>query len=430
MITPSFSLTATERVLPNLALDFTTASLDARVTFTRTTDATHPASYVASTGYITAATDNQARFDYDPIALTCKGLLIEESRANLLLYSQDFSQAYYNKIRGVIDTVNFISSPANDNTGRIFTCNTTTGSGFYFSRTTITIPSASPTSVTLFLKKGTSNWGQITLSDNGTNGVSQWFNLATGAVASSSVAGTGWAKTSASMTLYANGWYRCQLSVSTTGTNVRFDCYPCVSSDGGYGCTSGDVAYLWGNQIEAGAFPTSYVVTNGASLTRNADVATMTGANFTSWYNATQGTFVIRSATKGLGVGANSCSVAIADGGANNYINVAQYLATNSRRGIVVAGGVAQAALLQTVAIDGAFRKYAFAYKQDSFAGAMDGSSVSTDVSGTIPTVNRLSFGNLQALGAATDGNLNGYISYFAYYPQRLIDNEVTAFSK
>ena len=77
MITPSYSITATERVLPNLALDFTTASLDARVTFTRTTDATHPATYVASTGYITTAANNAARFDYDPVALTCKGLLIE-----------------------------------------------------------------------------------------------------------------------------------------------------------------------------------------------------------------------------------------------------------------------------------------------------------------------------------------------------------------
>ena len=65
MITPAFNLTATERVLPKLALDFTTASLDSRVTFTRTTGASNPATYVASNGYITAATDNQPRFDYD-----------------------------------------------------------------------------------------------------------------------------------------------------------------------------------------------------------------------------------------------------------------------------------------------------------------------------------------------------------------------------
>ncbi len=88
MITPSFSLTATERVLPKLALDFTTASLDSRVTFTRTTGASNPATYVSSTGYITSATNNQPRFDYDPITLTCKGLLIEESRANIFIESE------------------------------------------------------------------------------------------------------------------------------------------------------------------------------------------------------------------------------------------------------------------------------------------------------------------------------------------------------
>ena len=94
MITPSFSLTATERVLPKLALDFTTASLDSRVTFTRTTDATHPATYIGSDGLVASAANNQPRFDYDPVTLACKGLLIEESRANLLLQSNTFDTSW------------------------------------------------------------------------------------------------------------------------------------------------------------------------------------------------------------------------------------------------------------------------------------------------------------------------------------------------
>lgn len=55
MITPSFLLTATEQVLPKLALDFTTASLDSRITFTRTTGASNPETYVNSSGVLTAA---------------------------------------------------------------------------------------------------------------------------------------------------------------------------------------------------------------------------------------------------------------------------------------------------------------------------------------------------------------------------------------
>jgi hypothetical protein len=60
MITPSFALTATERVLPRLALDFTTASLDSRVTFTRAGDT---ATVTNSSGYVTAINANLPRFD-------------------------------------------------------------------------------------------------------------------------------------------------------------------------------------------------------------------------------------------------------------------------------------------------------------------------------------------------------------------------------
>ena len=53
MIAPSFSLTATERVLPRMALDFTTASLDARVTFTRSGNT---ATVTNSSGFVVANT--------------------------------------------------------------------------------------------------------------------------------------------------------------------------------------------------------------------------------------------------------------------------------------------------------------------------------------------------------------------------------------
>ena len=112
MITPSFSLTATERVLPKLALDFTTASLDSRITFTRTTGASNPAAFVNSSGYITAATNDQPRFDYNPVTLACKGLLIEESRANLLLQSENFSTTWTNFASS--ESLESVTNPTND----------------------------------------------------------------------------------------------------------------------------------------------------------------------------------------------------------------------------------------------------------------------------------------------------------------------------
>jgi hypothetical protein len=61
MITPSFGLTATERVLPKLALDFTTASLDARITFTR---AGNTATRINTSGYVELINADLPRFDF------------------------------------------------------------------------------------------------------------------------------------------------------------------------------------------------------------------------------------------------------------------------------------------------------------------------------------------------------------------------------
>ena len=46
-------------------------------------------------------------------------------------------------------------------------------------------------------------------------------------------------------------------------------------------------------QLEAGSFPTSYIPTTTATVTRSADVASITGTNFSSWFNPNQGTFFL-----------------------------------------------------------------------------------------------------------------------------------------
>jgi hypothetical protein len=76
-----------------LSLDFTMGVLDSRITFTRGTSAT----YINSDGFVTsmgsAITNDptKARFDYDPITKTCRGLLIEPAAVNLLNWSETFA---------------------------------------------------------------------------------------------------------------------------------------------------------------------------------------------------------------------------------------------------------------------------------------------------------------------------------------------------
>lgn len=329
MITPSFGITATERVLPRLALDFTTALLDPRVTFTRTTDATHPATYINSSGIITSATNDQPRFDYDPVTLVCKGLLIEESRTNVLLNSDSLSTQSVT-VTAAARTLSFYG------TGEVVLSGahsaTVTGTGAYPTRTTLTFtPSA----------------GTLTLTVTGT------------------------------------------------------------------------VQYA---QLEAGAFATSYIPTTIAALVRNADVATMTGTNFSDWFNASEGTFVAwgTQQSEDQAGGQRRGFACISDATNNNRISLSPVQFN------VVTGG--SSVVNQTFAGFVANQNYKIsgAYKLNNSQSASNATLSSNDTSCTIPTVTQLQFGTFRT----ADGLMCGHLQKFMFYPQRLISAEVQAVSK
>ena len=75
-----------------LNLDFTGGSLDSRVVLTRSANT---ATYINSSGYVTTAVANEARFDYDPTTLAAKGLLIEGSATNIALNSQTINTSTF-----------------------------------------------------------------------------------------------------------------------------------------------------------------------------------------------------------------------------------------------------------------------------------------------------------------------------------------------
>jgi hypothetical protein len=182
--------------------------------------------------------------------------------------------------------------------------------------------------------------------------------------------------------------------------------------------------YIWGAQLEAGAFATSYIPTTTTSLTRNADVVTMTGTNFSDWYNASEGAFsvsyIASNATK------NQNALFASNGTATERMGVRGINSSSQTIIIGVAGGATQwnAALNgQTVnALTGA----CWTYKLDSAAWARGGANAGTDNVVTVPTVNQL------RIGADETGVnlLNGHIQKINYWPQRITNAETTAFSK
>ena len=422
MITPSFSPTATERVLPALAIDFTTANLDSRITLTR---ALNTATIINSNGYVQTINANLPRFDYDPIALTCKGLLIEESRTNLIQDSQFTSVGttavnnawYLYNSANISATVNNTTSPANDSTACLAAVNKTTSYQYFEYRTNNNIdgtyavtvfakPASSDTKVTVWLgaEANITNGGRaiFTLSGNGTYG-------------NATSTGTG-TFVSASISKQANGFYRCTVVVTLASTtNISVQIYPGALNSQ----TSASQTYLWGAQIEAGSFATSYIPTSGGTATRNADVATMTSTNFSAWWVATRGASIVNYTPKS--VSGTSPAIQFDDNTASNLIclrgnttNPELYIKATTDQAQIDAG---------TIAANTAY-KLGGAWNTNNCGAAINGNAAVDDLSVTVPTVTQA------RLGCDGTNYLNGWLNKLQYWQVRLTDAELQAFTK
>jgi hypothetical protein len=413
MLTPSFSLTATERVLPKLALDFTTASLDARVTVTRTTSATNPATYVNSSGLVALATNNQPRFDYNPITLVCKGLLIEEARSNLILQSEDLSSASWNKVvdGGVTISANAIVAPDGNTTADKMIPTVT--SGFHCVTQNVVVTTQSY-SFSVFAKAG--EYGYLQIFDSLTTDYVN-FNLLTGVVGTSS-AYTG------SIEAFGNGWYRCKatnaFSASISGMRLGVVTAANASRGQAFSGNGSDGLYLWGAQLEAGTFATSYIPTTLTSLTRNADVVSMTGTNFSDWYSSSSAALAavvipnIATGTRPIWQ--------LDDTTANEIIALRGNVANPEL--YIVDGGTPQAQLDAGTITAGTQYGLCAAFAANSCAVSQNGATPVTTATATMPTVTQARIGS--------DGSnfLNGAVRTLRYWPQRILNAETQAFSK
>lgn len=412
-----------------LNLDFTTGALDSRVVLTRSANT---ATYINSSGYVTTAVANEARFDYDPTTLAAKGLLIEGSATNYLYGSQSFATS------GL--TVNWSDGAILSRTsGNTDPANGATAIGFNetlaldYHRISTNYGLTGVVTISVFVKQINAA-RRFAINSQNYAGVSAIFDLPTG-LQVGSTGGTA-ANKAASATAYPNGWFR----FSVTGTyvaaaNVYFSICSSTSTDttgaNFTGTTDGGV-YMWGAQLESGTAASSYIPTTTSQLTRNPDLALMTSTNFSSWFTGgTTGTFFVDWYGGVRGITSTVRSVISTDDSATKHLHLQQASAAGVLK--VADFGAAHSVSTANSITSGARTKGAF-----NFDGAtttvnlcLNGSTVATSsviAFSVAPTW--LVLGGTSTTGTTlTDLTtvLNGSIRQIKYYPTALTSAQLIA---
>ena len=371
-------------------------------TFTRASTAT----FVGSDGLIQSAAINDARFDHDPVTLASKGLLIEESRTNVGLQSEAFDTSTWDlgTQRNLTVAANNIASPSGATTADRLTVGATT-TVYQVVQSTPTLTSGTVYTVSCFFKANQVTRVALYATTTATLPVSAIFELSGSGTVVQTSFGT------ASIQRFPDGWYRCVIT-GTAGvsvpTSVRIS--PVTGTSTIYTGNSVDSFYAWGYQLEAGAFPTSYIPTVAASGVRSVDLCSITGSAFTGMYNASEGTLFAQHFYSLNNLGR---PIHISDGSsATNAIEI--FNGTGPSCNVFSAGS--QQYTRNVTATTNTVAKSSLAIATSNAMLCVNG-TLATSGGGLMPIgVNQLNIGN-RPDGARP---LNGHIASIRYYKKRL----------
>lgn len=357
--------------------------------------------------------NDEPRLTYDPVNPTAPSLLMEPQRTNLITYSEYFGASNW-ILDGSAITTNATTSPEGvANATKLEGDGSSVNVRLYDS---YTYPSTGDYTFSVYAKAGTNDFVLIAiLGVDG--GKARYFDLVNG------IAGSADSKIEA---IGTDGWYRCSFTTTLTGpdTTGNFNIYVPYSIDTNSFPTAGDAngqnVYIWGAQLEAASYPTSYIPTNGTSVTRVVDrsfdsglsgvIGQTEGVLFLDWYMEHESS----SASEDL------YTVALSDGTSNNTIGINNY--NNTLAVFVNNGGVSQFYNNSFSGSDGQRIKLALAYKENDFALYINGAQIATDSSGTIPSLTNIN------VAAWWTGGLNDFIKLnkLLLFPTR-IDNATLA---
>jgi hypothetical protein len=348
---------------------------------------------VNASGAIETMAADTPRFDYDPVTLACKGLLVEGQRTNLILNSADFSSSW--TIASATLSANNANAPDGTLSADLITA--TAGTAVV---TQVRTKAASPATYagSLYLKGDSSSFA-LSLDDGTTaNRGRISVNLNTGTFTTQQE-GT-FTILGADAVPAGGGWYRVYLVVTTNSTTtIRFR---------NFFTALGAQVLFWGAQLEESDSPTSYIATGASQVTCDPDIATITGANFSDWWQAGLGGALVQTLpSTASGV---RPLIQFDDNTADNIIALRGN--TTNPELYIRSGGVDQATIdAGTIAANTAYSLTG--WWQTNFCAARQNTSARVvDTSATIPTVTQA------RLGSDGANYLNGHLATINYYDQ------------
>lgn len=242
-------------IKPTLNLDFANSrAVDSRITFTRASAAT----YTDAQGIQQINRDNKPRIDFDSNTGECRGLLIEESRANLMKCSDRIS-SYTNSVHGFTGSIVVpFATTAPDGTFSASSILETTATEKHCIQNGFTQGAAGYYTVSIFVKPNGRT--KITFREEYSYGGDIDFDLST----QTATAGAGaWISNTGRVQSFTNGWYRISATINLSSANA-YTVFDIIANSGSATSYAGDQSkgfYAWGFQIELGSFLTSYVPT-------------------------------------------------------------------------------------------------------------------------------------------------------------------------
>ena len=363
----------------------------------------------------TGSIDNVSVKEYlgqEPIPNSgCGHWLWEPQSTNLVTQSELFSDASWRKANTIVSDNSTISVDGTQNATLI---QSTTSTSAFVAPNNLTLTIGNTYTFSCFAKKGNNDW--IRLAHITSGGTGCWFDLENGVVGTVN-------SQSATIEDYGNGWYRCTNTfIATSATSLDNAFIGICDADGSTNAgIVGQNDYLWGAMLEQNSYATSYIPTEGSTVTRNQDVCT-NGGSLAS-INSTEG--VLYAEIAALADDLSNRQISLNNGTTDDRIQL--YFNTSSNRVSVFyksQSGATQFILNHTLSDIKQFNKLAFKWKQNDFALWSNGLEVATQTSGVTSIANTLTNLDFQQFNSAAD--FFGKTKAVAVWKEALSDAELT----